>query len=272
MTAVVRWPRRASERPSPPVNSRDARGARDAMIPTLMLISPTRIVLLAATVLGVGCNPAGRPATASPSATAAKSASEAVPPASISFTGDEATVAAKRAFVQETCTMMADAGDPKGRHCEAVQDLGDWLVLRSSDAIHDGMRWRWFIGALMDDGRFVLLVSEDADFPREDYVPQDAYYELCEDTTTSSVPPVDTGLVAVEVTDITGDGRADLRLECEDTDIRGDHYSRICVGGHETCTEPKATGSCQPLQARQPPHSAAASLARPRPTLAPESG
>jgi hypothetical protein len=218
------------------------------MKPTLMLISPIRIVLLAATVLGVGCHPAGRAATASPNAATTKgadapdapSSSQAVSPAPFSFTGDEATVAAKRAFVQETCAMMVDAGDPEGRQCEVVKDLGDWLVLRSSDAIHDGMRWRWFIGALMNDGRFFLLVSADADFPPEDYVPPDAHYELCRDTTASSVPPVDTGLIAVEVTDITGDGRADLRLECEDTDIRGEHYSRVCVGGYETCTEPKA--------------------------------
>jgi len=216
-------------------------------MPTHMLISPIRIALLGATALSSGCKPTAHEATIGPGtattngahAPGATRALEDVPRASIAFTGDEATVAAKRAFVEETCAMMYDADDPEGRRCEIVQDLGDWLVIRSSDAIHQGMRWRWFIGALTDEGRVVLLVSADAEFPREDHVPPDAYYELCRDTTKDSTPPRDSGLVALEIVEITGDGRPDLQLECKDTDIRGDHYLRVCPGGDEGCTEPQ---------------------------------
>jgi hypothetical protein len=154
---------------------------------------------------------------------------------SISFTGSEAMVAAKRAFVQETCGRIVAAGDPDGRRCEAMADLGEWILLRSSDAVDDGMRWWWFVGVATTTG-FILMAPDDVDLPPYNQDPVDVIYSLCLEVTATDDPPVDSGLINVGVIDVTQDGRPDLVFECQETGTWGEHYLRTCAAGDDRCT------------------------------------
>ena len=154
---------------------------------------------------------------------------------SITYTGDETMVAAKQAFVKETCAIIVETWDPDGRRCEAMADLGDWILLRSSDAVDQGMRWRWFVGVATTNG-FVLMAPDDVDLPPYNQDPVDVIYSLCREHTTNEEPPDDSGLLNVGVIDVTEDGRPDLVFECRETGMWGENYLRACPAGEERCT------------------------------------
>lgn len=195
-----------------------------------------RLALLATLVTSVTCKPAGdgpvHPPVYTPPPTR-------VPPVDAPVR-DRALEDATRAFAQQTCAMLCQE-DYEDSPCELVAEVGPWLILRTSEVIAVGTRWRWFVAETRSSG-YTLLVSADVDLPPYNQDPPMVIYELCHEVTPDASPPTRSGLLGVA--EVERDGRIELHLECKDSDselgsgFEGPRYARICTSGEERCTTP----------------------------------
>jgi len=190
-----------------------------------------RLALLATLATSVTCKPAGDGPVHPPVYTPPP---PRVPPVDAPVR-DQVPEDVKRAFVKRTCAMLCQQ-DYEDSPCEVVQDVGPWLVLRTSEAIAVGTRWRWFVAETRDSGH-TLLVSADVDLPPYNQDPPMVIYELCHEITPDASPPTQTGLLGVAA--VERDGRIELHLECKDSGPGGTRYAHVCTRGEERCTMPQ---------------------------------
>lgn len=189
-----------------------------------------RLALLATLATSVTCKPAGDEPVHPPVYTPPPTR---VPPVDAPVR-DRALEDAKRVFVKRTCAMLR-LGYYEESSCEVVADVGDWIVLRTSEAIAVGTRWRWFVAETSLRGQTLLIPNND--LPYDDGDPPMITYAFCQENTPDASPPTQSGLLGVA--SVEQGGRIELHLECKDSDMGdgpgGTRYLLICTSNEVTC-------------------------------------